>query len=73
MIYAKCKHCDFFAEGDGSHLCDEVHHIPDDWHKAEPGETMTLDEWRVARPDLFEKGPDGCIGPNRADFPHKHA
>lgn len=64
-MYDLCRHCDHFADADGTHLCDEVHHCPDDDHRAEPrGEPRSLEEWKIARPDLFIKHTDGLIGPN---------
>lgn len=33
-------------------------------HDAEPGEEHTGREWKLLRPDLFTKHPDGAIGPN---------
>jgi len=33
-------------------------------HNGEPGETRTLEEWEVARPDLFVQHEDDSIGPN---------
>lgn len=70
-LYDLCKHCDHFADEDGTHMCDEEHHIPDDHHKAEGrGEPKTMAEWKVLRPELFTMHGDGLIGPNSAF--HKH-
>lgn len=61
-----CKKCDHFVDEDG-HMCDEIHHVPDDHHEAVGRESgHSLDEWKKIRPDLFVKHPDGLIGPNSA-------
>lgn len=50
---------------DGQTLCRYVHLEDGEQefdHDAEPGETR--DDWDTHRPDLFQRHPDGAIGPN---------
>lgn len=63
-MYALCERCDHFTD-DGSHLCDEIHHDPDEHHAAQPRDiARPLTYWRQHRPDLFHKHQDGLHGPN---------
>lgn len=67
QTYTLCQHCDHFVdENDGSasgylHLEDGEQEFD---HDAEPGETKTKQEWKKARPDLYQQHSDGKIGPN---------
>ena len=62
--YNLCGDCEHFAAVDGAiqHLENgeqEFDHPP---RPVNPGQTLA--QWKLARPDLFEKYSDGKIGPN---------
>lgn len=78
IAYTMCAHCAHFValdtDGDGNDYWCHLHNgseLNEDKldHDGAPGETKTLAEWRVDRPELFTYWPDDdAIGPNSKHF-----
>ena len=71
LPYTLCQHCDHFVEPNDvtePGIAEYIHldnGEKEHDHDARPSAiTMTLDEWRQVRSDLFQVYPDGAIGPN---------
>lgn len=59
----------FVTFRDGSTMARYVHFEDGEQefdHDAQPGETMTGEDWKQVRPELFTMYTDNCIGPNSA-------
>lgn len=59
--YQLCARCDHFGDEDGHYEDGEQEF---DHGFTPSGLVHTLKEWKRRRPELFEKYPDGKIGPN---------